>query len=409
MTKIYNIAASLAMVATMAGFCSCDGTENVPYSPAPQPEGQRVYFGSMTQNEEVADDATELNVAIYRPAAVAADAFTVQLLTTDESGLFNVPTEVTFAAGDTAAVVPVHFEASKLVSGQHYRVVITVDEAQANEYGISTTTLTVTRLSWTEWTEFGEGTYTFTLWYEGDAPAKVMERHLTDDDKTAQYQFLVNLDEDNPDSYELYLTASTDDGGASITVAEQKVGEHPAYGDVFLSDTYTYTGDPSYQKDSNFDSETGLFTLNLVCYCDAGVFGDGNEYCQLDGYVDDREYTLKLTDAGMVDVGGKDYAIVRLEMNENLEQVRYVVADGALTEAEIADVVTKIEQDDPSLTAVIVRSSGNLALSPTYKGKNTIVAVGYNSEGEVKATASLTFDYGQEAKVARIAPHRLKI
>ncbi len=271
----------MALIVSAMSLASCDGKEEVDYAPAHTPEGQRVYFAELNYTEEVADDATGVTLEIYRPEAVATDAFSVQLLADGNTDLLHVPAEVTFAAGETSASFTVAFDAMKLESAKPYTVNIAIDEAQANEYGISSTTLTVKRLSWTEWSELGAGTYTFTLWYEGDAPAKVMERHLETDANVAQYRFMVNFDEDDPEAYDLYLEASTDDGGKSIIVPEQVVGFHPSYGDVFLSDLYTYTGNPAYAPDSHFDAETGLFSLYMVLYCDAGVFGDGTEYCRL--------------------------------------------------------------------------------------------------------------------------------
>lgn len=406
--KIYRIfTLAVFVAAAIIGLVSCDGTEDVDYSPAPATTGQRVYFSSLSYSFEVPDDATEVTVDLYRPAAVAKDAFTVQLLTTDPSGLFTVPTQASFAAGDTMTVLPVKFEAAKLESAKSYRVTISVDEAQANEYGISTATLTITRLSWTEWTEIGTGVYTFTQWYEGMAPAKVMERHLTTDELTAQYQFLVNFDETDPESYELWLEAATTDGGETVTVPEQVVGYHPSYGDVYLADVYTYTGDPSYAPYSFFNPENGLFTLYLICYCDAGVFGDGNEYCQLDGYADTKDYKLTLTDCGNVTIDNKDFVIIRFEMNENVAEVKYSVHQGTLTDEEIADLVAKISAGDESVPVTTVRNSGNLAMAPPETGQHTMVAVGFNEAGEAKASASLVFDYGADAAPAKLAPRRL--
>ena len=245
------------------------------------------------------------------------------------------------------------------------------------------------------------------MWYEGDCPAKVMERHLTNDPATIQYQFLAALDDEDPESYYLYLEASTDDGGETIIVPQQIVGEHPAYGDVYMEDVYSYTGDPSYAPDSYYDPETGLFTLYLIFYCEAGEFGDTYEYCQLDGFTDNGDYKLTLTDIGQVNVDGQVFAIVSLLKGADIATVKYTVAEGSLSTDETAALAEKIASGDSSVKTTETSVSGNIALRPETTGDNTLVAVGFNDAGEQKATASLTFSYGSDAPAAKVAPRRL--
>lgn len=401
------LAAAITMAASALGFSSCDGSEDLHYSQASAPQGQRIYFASSAINEEVGDDATSVTVELFRPAATAAEAYTVQLAATTPEDLIHVPSEATFAAGDTVTQVTVSFNAAELASGKVYPVTITVDEAQANEYGISTVTINITHLSWSEWAEMGAGVYTFTMWYEGDCPAKVMERHLSNNPDAIQYRFLAALDEEDPETYYLYLEASTEDGGETIIVPQQTVGEHPAYGDVYMEDVYSYTGDPSYAPESYYDQETGLFTLYLICYCDAGSFGDTYEYCQLDGFADHGDYTLTLTAMGQVNVAGQDFAIVSLLKGADIATVKYTVAEGSLSADETAALAEKIAAGDSSVETAETSASGNIALSPETAGDNTLVAVGFNKAGEQKATASLTFSYGSDAPAAKVAPRRL--
>lgn len=405
--KFKHMLAAAVMTASAIGFTACDGSENVPYSPAPVPQGQRIYFATSTVSEEVGDDATSYTFELFRPAAVAAEAYTVQLQATTPEDLFHVPAEATFAAGDTVTDVTVTFHASELQPGKVYPVVVTVDEAQANEYGISTLTINFVHLSWTDWAEMGTGEYTFSLWYEGEAPCKVMERHLANDPDAIQYRFLAALDEEDPDTYYPYLEASTEDGGETIDIPQQIVGEHPAYGDIYIEGVWSYTGDPAYAPTSFYDPETGLFTLYMILYCDAGQFGDADEYCQLAGFADTRDYQLTLTDMGQVTVGNEDFAIVKLFKSSDVETVKYALAEGALSDDEVAALAAKIAEGDPEVAVGEATASGNLALQPAAEGETTLVAVGFNEEGDAKVTASLTFTYGATAPAAKVTPRRL--
>lgn len=278
MKKLIPAAFALAIISLTA----CDGSQDVPYEGADIPTGQRCYFGAISQTEEVGDEPTDIYVNIFRPASVAADAFSVQLMTSvDEIDAFDVPSTVEFAAGDTLAVVTIGIDPEKMTPGVKYPLTLSIDEAQANMYAANSVTITVIHASWTQWSEFGSGTAILAQLYSGNVPAKVYERHLSNNPKQIQYRFAWAMDDEDPDTYYDMFIAETADGGETLTIPQQLFEEDPTYGDIWIEDLYSYTGADAYKGLSFFDPRTGLFTFNVVYYCEAGIFGYGNEYLQL--------------------------------------------------------------------------------------------------------------------------------
>lgn len=282
MNTYRNILVAASVMATaLTGLTACDGTDDPVYDYVAKPTNERVYFASQTASVVAGDDVTSTVIPIYRPDAVAADTATVRLTVSDPEGLFSVPAEVTFEAGETETVVPVDFATTSMEVSRPYSVLIAIDSAQANEYGIDAITLTVVRESWTEWTELGEGAFTLDAWYGPEDPAEAQVpglanvRYLATDSSAMQFEFYVAFDYyyGDPTLYP-YFIAETRDGGRTLSIPEYQVGTHPAYGPV-------YQGEAGLGK-SSYNPATGLFTFNIECYVGAGSFGTFTEYFQLD-------------------------------------------------------------------------------------------------------------------------------
>lgn len=79
-----------------------------------------------------------------------------------------------------------------------------------------------------------------------------------------------------------------------ITIPPTFIGyTHSKYGDVMIADIasvygYSWNDYPSY-----YDPKTGRFVLNVVYYVDAGRFGYGEEYLQMDGFDSSNDLMVK--------------------------------------------------------------------------------------------------------------------
>ena len=415
---------AVALIA-VAGLSSCDSKNDPAYTPAGSvSDSQRVFFLKNAYTQIVSAEETSFDVLVYRPdlnilddngnttAEMPAQTVTISSACSESGVLGNMislPSEVTFAAGSPNATIKVSYDPSKMEGNHYYPVVVTVDPAYANEYSITQTTLRINKEEYTDWAPFvvgeetevrnGEGSYTFSLYYGGtEDPVRVLARSVPTNPDDIQFQFQWLTDYDDPNSWETFMTANTKDGGKVVTVPQQHFADNANYGEVYVQDTYSYSGNDSYKGLTNFDPETGLFTLNVIYYVSAGSFGNGNEFLQLRGYKDTNVYELTVQPQGQMEVGGKDYEMINFSFTEAVTYVDYTVVDGELEEEEVNAVIEKMtDPDQDTYTISRIEKSQNVAMTFPSSGEYTVVAVGYNEaiDGtvEAKCSAYASFSY----------------
>lgn len=412
---------------TAAGLSSCDSKNDPAYIPAGAVnDSQRVFFLANSYSQIVSADETSFDVLVYRPDLNILDdngnvtsempAQTVGISSScKESGvignMITLPSEVSFEAGSPNATIKVTYDPSKMTGNHYYPVVVTIDPAYANEYSITQTTLNINKEEYTDWAPFvvgeatdvrnGEGSYTFGAFYSGtEDPVRVLARSVPTNPDDIQFQFQWLTDYDNPDSWETFLTAYTKDGGKVVRVEPQEFAYSSNYDEiVYAADTYSYTGNDQYKGLSNFDPESGLFTLNMYNYISLGGWGPGNEFLQLRGYKDTNVYELKVQPQGQMEVDGKDYEMVSFNFTEAVTYVDYTVVEGELEEEEANAVIEKMtDPEQTEYTISKIEKSQNVALTFPSSGEYTVVAVGYNvavdgtAEAKCSAYASFSFE-----------------
>ena len=131
------------------------------------------------------------------------------------------------------------------------------------------------------WAYYGEGTYTFTVYWEGQAGYSIYRKDVNDDG--LQWQYQVNgWYPGNP------LVIDYDASTGRCYVQPQYIGyNHSIYGAVWIAEVEYYRENINSRINaddyvSTFDPNTGLFELYVVYYVEAGYFGAGYEYLQLD-------------------------------------------------------------------------------------------------------------------------------
>lgn len=402
----------------LAGLASCDSSLDPDYAPGESPAGHRFFFSSASQSMIVDPESNEFDVYMYRPSDEVRNAVNVPMTITctEENvlgSIVNIQTTANFAADSEIAMIAVNYDAAQLVGNKNYKFTLAIDPEYASEFGISTMTLTVVREDYTDWAPFGydeelgrtgDGTMTLKVLFNNPISFDVVvwERHVPSDPDVMQYEIRELVDVDDPSlGYETIYYFYTQDGGKTITVPIQVFMNHPVYGDIYVADTYTFTGGhPDYAGKSFFDPEAGLFTLNLHYWDAEGGWDDGTqlEYCQLVGYADMNDYTFSITDHGQISVGGVDYSILNFTLPAEASYIDYTFCKGILDEDQIAEVVNVIE--DPNQTQYLVetvKKAGNVIVTPMESGDYTAVGVCYkeypDGSAEAKSAASCTFHF----------------
>lgn len=414
----FNKLFSAALVGIMGvALASCDGKVDPEYTTAePVADAQRVFFASQSTGVILADSVSSFAVKLYRPENNDSTELTVQILaqspeaglisTPEQRGTFTVPTAVTFAKGAQSTDIVIDYNVAAITPNKDYTFSIAIDEANADIYGIASTTVVANMASWTEWEPFmadeaagrdGIGSYTFSIIYSGkEYPVLCLNRYIPTEPELKEFQFQWLIDNDQPElGFDTFLTAKTEkvDDEYVLTVPQQHFTDDSRYGAIYAEDTYSYTGNPSFKGKTFFDDETGIFTLNLIYYCEAGQFGNGNEYMVLNGFKDTNVYEVSLTDKGQINIDNYDYAIVGIDFTETVEFVNYtVVTDSIADDEALQAIIDNMESDEPTVEISSISEAQNVALSFPVSGTYSVVAIGYaeNSKGETEAKA---FDY----------------
>lgn len=416
------LALGLMAVAATVAATSCDSKNDPTYKPAAPSGSNCVYFAQADIEQIVDANANSFTVNLYRsPDALSGELTVPVTVTCAEEGvlgtLLTPTTTATFADGSPNAQLTVSYDAADLVENEEYTLTFTIDPEFASQYALTQTDVTAVKSYYGEWEPFmagtaadrdGLGVYTFTQYYTGaEDPVRVMCRTNLNDENLMQFNFEWLLDNEDPTKgWGTFLTANSTDGGKTLTVPEQQFTVNPTYGKVYVCDAITYTGDDA-EGASSFDPETGLFSLNLVYYVSLGEFGWGYEYCQLNGFEDNNDYSLKVTDNGIVTFDNTDYQVIGFYLGEAITWVDYTLVEGTLEDDEIQEVAeTLMDPYQEDLEVNSLEKSGNVTLTFPESGTYTIVAVGYTDAGMAKAVSHVTFTFDKPAAQFSASFHR---
>lgn len=407
----------------MLALTACDAKDEPKYSPADVPAAsQRVYFAEASETQVVTDDATSFNVYLYRPEQASAEALTVQLLVTDESGLFRFPEEVEFEAGQHMTPITVGYDPTVMQTNYVYKTYISIDEANADTYGIATLELGINLEALTDWELFGydpeSGRNGYGVWTLGSPFSgnfinmRVFERHIPTNPDEIQYAVQLNIPaglegeypEDEIDTSNTnysdsdWITAiqmSSSDGGKTIEIPVQNC---VFYDGIYFAEASVLYPSSFLNNESYFDAVSGTFYLNLMYADSEGAWNPAVNTIALYGYADTNDYSITLTDLDQVSIDGKDYALIGIQKSEHVDEVRYTIVKGELSEDEIDAVVKSISDEETTEYEVaVVTESQNIAVVLPSAATYTMVAIGLHTDNtgstEVKTTASLVFDY----------------
>lgn len=404
--KFYNkISASLLALTLVAGFTACSD-EHAEYNPASQASGTQVFFPS-TQTEVANFSVTDLDnsfeVVVSR--AVKEGACNVKLeAAQSEANIFDIPAAVAFADGEAEAKLNITFDASKLVYDQPETITLTVDPDASTPYGVSSYSFTVTKPApWTPWCKtkaqwtaagldaaawpFGDCTgtctYTYTQYYAGDDTGLPFQYRLNLNDPTIGE---IRIDNWGGLGDPLYVGFNPETG--DCTVAPQHAADHSSYGPVSISDIPNYSSSYSYsQFPCKYDAATGLFSLNVVWFVDAGMFGNGIETIHLDGfYVPDYSITLDYMGV-LTNKEQNAFAQLMVNFGADTKSLKAFICEKSDDATAVADAIVAGEVEAVDL----VKGINNIPLGDAT-GELKVVAVSFD-ETEVHNVEYVVFEY----------------
>ena len=148
---------SLALLTVVLGFASCDSEKDANYEPAAA-SGSQVYFSNETPaTVNITKDATSFSIPVLR--VNTAGDLSVAITATDESGIFTIPSSVSFKDGESEAALTIGYDPTKLEYDDYKTIAISINDEQLKTlYGMSTITFNVGIKS--PWVSLGKGAIT---------------------------------------------------------------------------------------------------------------------------------------------------------------------------------------------------------------------------------------------------------
>lgn len=153
--KISNIFTLLLAGFALAGATSC--VEKVDYEPA-EPVSLAPYYFSTANGDYENLEEGQTSVSLLLGRLDAKDELTVNVAHSSEyDAIFNVPSTVTFAAGESTAYLEVTFDIANVEKRKEYKIDFELDGIQNTPYYLGDLSVT---MYYNPWEYIGKGIYT---------------------------------------------------------------------------------------------------------------------------------------------------------------------------------------------------------------------------------------------------------
>ncbi len=405
-----------AVISSAAWSC----TEELKYDPTPAYTGNEVYFPlDLPTTLSIPEDASQITVELFRSKAgeeltIALDSKVSDPQGKDVSSFITPPAAVTFGKDDTSVQIPIEIKFDDIQAEVKYNLYLAIKGETETPYGITSCNLVLSYAPWTPYKpyspsgEFGGGTLS-AFGIEDDEIAVYVSESLIN--PLIRYQFGdVDCPELQPNEeewttvvngYNFTFIRNTEND--VVTMEPSPTGDTGSFGEMlWVADAYTWAlehpsqlsvlglTDASQMYGSSFyDDKTGIFSILMIYYISGRPITYAYEYYYLPGFT---EYVLELKKIGnFVTEDGTEQVIISAYRNEELASFSYALRKGSLSNSETADVIKEIIAD-PSVNAVYDEQT-NLAFAIDEDGVYTIVAVGFNKDGEPVTDTKCEFAY----------------
>ena len=382
--KIFSkFASALMVLPLLAALTACES--EAEYTPAEQLNTAQVYFGNnLPAAQDLDIESTSFDVPIYR--ANTKGELTVALQNRQNPASttqLNVPASVTFADGESTALITITYDPSTIEYNDPNRDTISIADAQyTTPYGDTEYRFAAQIPEpWTDWVSTpgafaaqggtgnfplgsaGTGDYVYSDAFFGpgddpDLPVAFRQNKLNPlqgEFKISHWGYDVDLimpaEWDADENYWRLYVPTTFTGYNHSSYGEVYVGDYIAWYDYTGRDPLTWEVLKRNDLESTYDPATGLFSLFVRYYVSAGVFGEGRETFQVHGfYVPD--YSVVPTYLGILtDANSVPYAQIDIAFGTDVEKaVAYVVAADA-DAAAVADALAAGEVEGVELVA----------------------------------------------------------
>lgn len=400
MKTLKNIFYFLA-AASLVGFTSCsddDATTSL--------KGAQIFFSTESPSTvEIEKGQSSVWLSIERMNAT--EAISIPLYSTDESGLFSMPTEVSFNAGETSAKATINFSFDALTTDVSYPLQITIgDSENTSPYGLSTYSFNIiypapyTSLGSAQYTEdlltavygIGNDTFPVEIQQSDENPGVYRLKNLYN--VNSPFFQLYSFSDGYGTTSDYYITIDCSNPDA-VTIAEQPLGfTLEGYGEIKVKSV-----EPGTFKEGVITFPTEGLALNIPSVSDNyPTNGSGLFKVVLPGASDVAAPAVTVAYKGsFIDAASnKSNAVLDFTLNETATSYKFAVVEGNITKDEAAIEETAGKIVDGSLESTEGTASGSVLYPLAVSGTFTVVAVPFNAEGESGATAAAAFIYSAD-------------
>lgn len=402
------------MLIGMTTVYSCQ--EDAPdYTPAEKIDSEQVYFPTINSSK-IALSSIENSYDIVISRVKTDKAITVPLTVTGESGLYNIPSSVNFAEGESSASIKVSYDVDEVGFDNFSDLSISFNEDFGTPYGASEYSFEIGIPA--PWKSLGEGIYVddyVTIWF--GAPNDQQKVEIQEHELRPGLFRLVNpygeaYPSNDPgdwdESQDWYFEINAEDPTA-VYIDLQEVGMDWGYGMFsFGSIAWLEMSKGKTLEDVKAEGLTGTFEDGVITFPAGKLLG------KMADYNDGGMYAGNGNGAFMVVMPGvvlSDYSIdvEYLGRYTNPEDSSYVVADVTLgsdvENAKVALVKNDPENpitslnvlvegiDDGSIESIEIEENGFSVFSCEEDGEYFLVAVSYDENGELQEMDYDIFDY----------------
>lgn len=392
------------VIATVAGFASCSDDDD--YVPAVVPGNAQVYFSNAQESTvNIVEDQTEFDVLVLRQDTEGE--LTVNIQANDPSGIFTIPSTVTFADTEATANLHITYDFADIEGNVRYPISLKIDEKDATLYGDASTSFVVL---YAPWKSIGECKYTDGLissLYNADPLTYLVEveESMTQpglyrvvNPYGADYPYNEPGDYDPDNNY--YLTINATDP-TKVYLEESPTGCNWGNGEFIfysIAGLRLAQGNPAAAEGYYGTVKDGVITFPKGSLL--GAMGtDGWYTCNANGKFKlvlpggvDGDYSVSAPLAGIIDyVGGVKKAVVEVTMGKDVKTVKVAVVPGADTDAAVEGI------ESESLEGVVTLGYSETAQTADFtlgeEGTYSIVAVAYDKEGGAQETYTTLISY----------------
>ena len=391
---------------------SC-GNDNPEYTPAEQESTPGVYFSSEASSTiEISSEETSFEISIYRSSD--DDAITVPLTSSGTEGLYEVPSSVSFASGETEQAIEITYDPDEIGFDYYSEITITIDDDYSSLYAVSSYTFSVGIPA--PWESLGNCTFTedfMTTFYAIDPTTyevEIQENSLQEgyfrlvNPFGAAYPYNEEGDWDSSQDWYFEIHAEDPEG---VYIELQETGMDWGYGNVIMGSLAAYYMDMGYTLEEEKEyGETGTyadgiitFPTNclLICMPD---YSSSYYYANTNGAfqvvmpgITVADYSLEVSYSGQYTDSDDEPAGVIANVTEYGEDLEYVLL--AVVEGTDVDDATIESITDGTIASTQVSSTGEAMVAwndSPVDGRYSVVAVGI-ADGEAVASASASFKY----------------